>query len=86
MANPRPETNLSRLTDLMIEQGKRLSKMPALTLFDANGKEITGPEATFRVGERVVVKGGTYKVVYLNSKQVTLEPVDMVLDATEGDQ
>jgi len=45
MTNPRPEFYFSRLTEIMIEQGKELAKIPAPALFGADGKEIVGPQA-----------------------------------------
>jgi len=79
MANPRPEYHTGqRLSEK--EFFDRTRKTPAPFLTDESGKEITGPEVVFKIGERVVIKNKTYKVVYLNSEQVTLEPVSMIIE------
>ena len=74
MATPKLEYT-GHLKDML---GK-LEKTPVLYRVDASGNELSGPLADFLAGEYVVIKNKTYKVVYLNAAQVTLEPVSLML-------
>ena len=89
MATPRPEKPTSEI----VEEYNRLrspfgavlrsDKHPVFTIINDKGEELKGPKANFIVGERVVLKGRTYKVAYLNSEQLTLEPVSMLITREE---
>ena len=65
-------------------QHKMVSEIPLTELVRPDGSAVPQNWSIFTVGEHLVLKDYTYRVVYLNEVSITLEPVGPVVVGDSG--
>lgn len=79
-----PKDVLSRVYKEMAYQPFHVR--PFIPIFTKDYEELPELKGMFAKGERVVVKGRTFKVVYLSNESVTLEPVSLEIKGVESEK